>query len=161
MKEPKAPSFQETWGKREYIEGWDTRMDWQRPLREMQLKMVDLMIPQPEDASITILDLCAGYGSLALFLLERRPHSTALCIDASEEMLSMGRERAAPLGKRVEFAYGSLESPQWLKSVSGAFDAAVSSRALHHFTRTSGGVRFMPRSTTCCVRAAASLTPTT
>ncbi len=134
MKEPKTASFQETWGKREYIEGWDTRMDWQRPLREMQLKMVDLMIPESEDAPIRILDLCAGYGALASFLLDRRPRSTAICIDASEEMLSMGRERGARLGKRVEFVYGSLESPEWLQGVSGEFDAAVSSRALHHFT---------------------------
>jgi len=134
MKEPKTASFEDTWGKREFIEGWDTRMDWQRPLREMQLKMVDLMIPAPQDAPIKILDVCGGYGALALFLLDRRPHATALCIDASEAMLSMGRERSAHLGTRVEFAYGSLESAEWLKSVVGVFDAVVSSRALHHFT---------------------------
>jgi SAM-dependent methyltransferase len=134
MKEPRIPSIHETWGKREYIESWDTRMDWQRPLREMQLKMVDLMIPQAPEAPIRILDLAAGYGALASFLLAERAHATAICIDASEEMLNMGRERAARFGNRVEFIRRSLEGPDWLKAIEGPFDAVVSSRALHHFT---------------------------
>jgi tRNA (cmo5U34)-methyltransferase len=127
-------SIHETWGKRDYIEGWSSRMEWQRPLREMQMAMVNLMIPHPPEASIRILDLAAGYGALSSLLLEARPHATAVCLDVSEEMLTMGRERTASFGNRIEFVQGSLEGPEWLKSTKGNFDIVVSSRALHHFS---------------------------
>jgi ubiquinone/menaquinone biosynthesis C-methylase UbiE len=80
------------------------------------------------------LDLAAGYGALASLLLEDRPSATAVCVDISEEMLKMGRERTARFGDRIAFVQRSLESPEWLKAVNGAFDVVVSSRALHHFS---------------------------
>jgi len=134
-------SIHETWGKRDYIEGWSSRMEWQRPLREMQMAMVNLMIPHPPEASIRILDLAAGYGALSSLLLEARPHATAVCLDVSEEMLTMGRERTASFGNRIEFVQGSLDGPEWLKSTKGYFDIVVSSRALHHFSAIASTMR--------------------
>jgi hypothetical protein len=46
MKQPTQNSMQDTWGNREFIDSWSSRMDWQKPLREMQMTMVGLMIPQ-------------------------------------------------------------------------------------------------------------------
>lgn len=134
MKEQAENTAQKTWGKREYIESWSSRMEWQKPLREMQMAMVGLMIPHPLEAPIRLLDLAAGYGALTALLLENRPLATAVCLDFSEEMLKMGRERSARFGGRIEFVQGSLEGPEWLKAVNGAFDVVVSSRALHHFS---------------------------
>ena len=127
-------SIQETWGNREFIENWIAKGGWQAPIRDMQTAMVLRMVPHPADAPIRILDLGAGYGALATALLLDRPNSTAVCLDASEAMLKLGRERNAGFGSRIEFIQGSVETPDWLKAVSGTFDAVVSSRALHHFT---------------------------
>ncbi|MGH7846904.1 MAG: class I SAM-dependent methyltransferase [Candidatus Binatia bacterium] len=134
MKRPTQTSLEETWGSREFIEGWSSRMDWQRPLREMQMTMVGLMIPHSLKEPIRILDLGAGYGTLTAFLVDERPNATAVCLDASAEMLKMARERMTHFGDRIEFIQASLATPEWLESVAGAFHAIVSSRALHHFS---------------------------
>ena len=49
-------------------------------------------------------------------------------------MLKLGPEKNPDLRDRMTFVLGSLESPHWLKSVDGNFDAVISARALHHFT---------------------------
>jgi tRNA (cmo5U34)-methyltransferase len=96
--------------------------------------MVLRMIPHPIDAPIRVLDIGAGYGALAVAVLNDRPNATAICVDASAAMLNLGNERNRDLKDRISFIQGSLERSDWLKSVEGTFDAVISSRALHHFT---------------------------
>lgn len=131
---PTDRSFQNTWGSREFIEQWANKGGWQAPIRESQTAMVLRMIPQPIDAPIRVLDIGAGYGALAAAVLRDRPNATAVCLDASEVMLALGREKNTELKERINFAQGSLETPDWLHSVEGSFDAVISSRALHHFS---------------------------
>jgi tRNA (cmo5U34)-methyltransferase len=127
-------SWQETWGNREFIERWIAKGGWQAPIREMQTAVVLRMIPHPVDAPIRLLDLAAGYGALAVAVLNDRPNATAVCLDASEEMLKLGRERNSSFGNRIDFVQGSLETADWVNAINGTFDAVISSRALHHFT---------------------------
>jgi tRNA (cmo5U34)-methyltransferase len=127
-------AWQETWGSREFVEQWATKGGWQAPIRQAQVAMVLRMIQYPMDAAIRVLDIGAGYGALAAALLHERPNATALCLDASEAMLKLGEERNQNLKARMAFVQGSLTSADWLKAVSGTFDAVISSRALHHFT---------------------------
>ena len=91
-------SWQRTWGSQEFIERWATKGGWQAPIREMQTAMVLRMIPEPVDAPIRILDIGAGYGALAMAVLHERPNASAVCLDASEAMLQLGKERNADLG---------------------------------------------------------------
>ena len=130
----KDASWQQTWGSSKFIEQWAAKGGWQAPIREVQTAMVLRMIPQPIDAAIRILDVGAGYGALAAAVLNDRPNATAVCLDASAPMLDLGRERNSNLGRRIEFVQASLETPDWLNSVEGSFDAVISARALHHFT---------------------------
>jgi tRNA (cmo5U34)-methyltransferase len=127
-------SWQQTWGSREFVERWATKGGWQAPIREVQTAMVLRMMPHPIDAAIRVLDIGAGYGALACALLNERPNASAVCLDVSEAMLTLGRERNANLKDRISFIQGSLETPDWLRSVEGSFDAVISARALHHFT---------------------------
>lgn len=127
-------SWQSTWGSREFVENWSAKGGWQAPIREVQTEMVLGMIPQPEDQPIRVLDIGAGYGALAMAILDLRANATAVCLDASDAMLALGREKNSQRINRMEFIQGSLATPDWLKSVHGTFDAVVSSRALHHFT---------------------------
>lgn len=127
-------SWQQTWGSSKFIEQWAAKGGWQAPIREVQTAMVLRMIPHPIAAAIRILDIGAGYGALAAAVLNDRPNATAVCLDASEAMLDLGRERNSNLGSRIKFIQASLETPDWLNSVEGSFDAVISARALHHFT---------------------------
>ena len=127
-------SWQQTWGSQEFIEHWASKADWQAPIREAQTAMVLRMIPQPVEAPIRMLDIGAGYGALAMAVLHERPNATAVCLDASEAMLNLGKERNADLRDRISFIQASLESPEWLNFIDGKFDAVISARALHHFT---------------------------
>jgi tRNA (cmo5U34)-methyltransferase len=95
---------------------------------------VVLMIPHPREQEIRVLDLGAGYGALAAAVLADRPNARAVCLDGSEAMIRLGRERNARLGTRMEFVRGPLDSPGWMPLVSGPFDAVISARALHHLT---------------------------
>jgi tRNA (cmo5U34)-methyltransferase len=128
------PLWQQTWGNHEFIEHWANKGGWQAPIREIQVAMVLRMIPHPLDAPMRVLDIGAGYGALAGAVLNERANATAVCLDASEAMLKLGNERNKDLKDRISFIQGSLENPDWLKSVNGTFDAVISSRALHHFT---------------------------
>ena len=131
---PVTTAWQQTWGSREFIENWAAKGGWQAPIREVQTAMVLRMIPHPIDASIRILDIGAGYGALAVAVLHERPNATALCLDASDAMLRLGKERNADLMERISFVQASLEDPAWISAVDGNFDAVISARALHHFT---------------------------
>ena len=127
-------AWQTTWGDKKFIEDWASKGSWQAPIRDVQTAMVLRMIPQPIDAPIRVLDIGAGYGALAAAVLRDRPNATAVCLDASEAMLKLGPEKNPDLKNRMTFVQGSLESPDWLNSVDGTFDAVISARALHHFT---------------------------
>ena len=127
-------AWQTTWGDKNFIENWANKGSWQAPIRDVQTAMVLRMIPQPIGAPIRVLDIGAGYGALAAAVLRDRPNATAVCLDASAAMLKLGPEKNPDLKNRMTFVQGSLESPDWLKSMDGTFDAVVSARALHHFT---------------------------
>ena len=123
-----------TWGDKKFIEDWATKESWQAPIRDVQVEMALRMIPQPMDAPIRVLDIGAGYGAMAAAVLHDRVKATAICLDASDAMLKLGAEKNPGLKDRISFVQGSLETPDWLKSVHESFDVVISSRALHHFT---------------------------
>jgi tRNA (cmo5U34)-methyltransferase len=125
---------EQAWEDRGFIESWDERSDQERLVREMQMKTVVFMIPQPKEQAIRVLDLGAGYGALAAAILEDRPNASAVCIDGSEEMIKLGQERNEKFKGRMEFVRDTLDSPGWLNLISGSFDAVISARALHHLT---------------------------
>jgi len=132
--ETKQQPPEEAWENRGFIEKWDEQSDRERGIREMQMRTAVFMIPHPKEQAIRVLDVGAGYGALAAAILEDRPNASAVCMDGSEEMLKLGRERNGKFAGRIEFVLGSLDSLDWFKVLSGSFDAVVSARALHHLT---------------------------
>ncbi len=75
-----------------------------------------------------VLDLGTGDGRLCALVLDARPGATALAIDMSPPMLDAARRRFIDDG-RVEVIDHDLNLP--LPDL-GAFDAIVSSFAIHH-----------------------------
>lgn len=74
-----------------------------------------------------ILDMATGTGRAALALATRGAHVTG--VDASREMLSVARKRAADAGLSIEFAEGDAHA---LAFPDRAFDSTVCLRMLMH-----------------------------
>jgi tRNA (cmo5U34)-methyltransferase len=93
-------------------------------------EMIDALVsalPFEPDATIRVLDLGCGTGSVAAAALRRFPNASMTCLDAAENMLASARERLAPF-QRIELVQSDFLAWQ----PSDAYDAVVSSLALHH-----------------------------
>jgi ubiquinone/menaquinone biosynthesis C-methylase UbiE len=74
----------------------------------------------------------AGPGNLDEILLEHFPGAQATLVDGSLAMLFAARQRLERFGERVEYVQANLLNPEWTGAVSGPFDLAVSTIALHN-----------------------------
>ena len=90
------------------------------------------MFPNGQKASIRILDVGAGYGALAQFLLKYFSNATAVCQDGSDEMAKLGRKRMKDLKGRVKYVLCDFSKPGWSRKIKGPFEAVVSSIAIHN-----------------------------
>ena len=120
------------WTSQDYVLEWAERQDTREADRREVFQLIANTIPYEKNASIRILDVGAGYGALAQFLLAQFPKATAVCHDGSDEMAQLGRKRMAALKKRVKYVLSDLSKPGWSKKVDGPFDAVVSSIAIHN-----------------------------
>lgn len=120
------------WSSREYVSQWAERQDTREAEREAVFRLMAKTLPYDQDAPIRILDIGAGYGALAQFMLNYFPKATAVCHDGSEEMAKLGAKRMAKLKNRVRYTLSDLSKPGWSKGMEGPFDAAVSSIAMHN-----------------------------
>ncbi len=97
------------------------------PNYERMLDVTVSSLPFRSDAEIKVVDLGTGTGMLAWRVKRRFPRSHLLCVDMTEDMLAVAKERFGP-GHEVEYLtkdFYHLELPP-------EQDAVVSSLALHH-----------------------------
>jgi SAM-dependent methyltransferase len=120
------------WDSPEYVSNWAKGQDEKENQREQAFGLLADTIPYENTQAIKILDLGAGYGALTRFLLERFPKATAVCQDGSEQMAKLGRERMRKLTGRFSYAICDFSRPGWSESLSGPFEAVVSSIAIHN-----------------------------
>lgn len=80
--------------------------------------------------SVRILDVGAGTGLSAAFVLAAFPQAEVLLFDASAEMLDQARVRFQHGGARVAFASGDFA--ELLPGAEASYDAVVSALAIHH-----------------------------
>lgn len=79
-----------------------------------------------------VLDLGAGNGILLAAVLEAFPEARGVALDFSPLMLEQARERLAVYGERAGVVEADLETPLWLQTIQGPFDAVISGFAIHH-----------------------------
>jgi SAM-dependent methyltransferase len=96
------------------------------PHRAAGERMMNELVPR---AVRRVLDLGAGDGRLLALLRLDRPEARGVAVDASPTMLEAARTRFAG-DSMVEVVAHDLDEP--LPSSLGAFDAVVSSFAIHH-----------------------------
>lgn len=120
------------WSSRQYVSQWAERQDPKEVDRQEIFQSMAKLLPYDRQASIKILDLGAGYGALAQFLLGCFPNATAVCQDGSSEMAKLGRERMKHLQGRIKYVLCDFSKPAWSEKIEGPFEAAVSSIAIHN-----------------------------
>jgi tRNA (cmo5U34)-methyltransferase len=114
-----------TWHDHEKVEEYVGRVN---RLAARQAGEAELVEALPEHVE-RVLDLGCGDGKLAAVVLGARPEAaTAVCVDRSEPMLDLARQRFAS-EPRAELVEHDLDAP--LPDL-GEFDVVVSGFAIHH-----------------------------
>jgi ubiquinone/menaquinone biosynthesis C-methylase UbiE len=120
------------WSSQEYVNQWAERQDEREADREEIFRLIARTLSNDSRAALTILDLGAGYGALAQFLLKHFPNAKAVCQDGSAEMAKLGRKRMENFKGRFEYVLCDFSKPGWRRKIKGPFDAVVSAIAIHN-----------------------------
>jgi tRNA (cmo5U34)-methyltransferase len=130
----------EDWADESFVAYWLEREGTRSPDRFRQFAVVRSLIPRHPDESFTYINVAGGDGSLDEVLLAKFSKAHLTLVDGSQTMVDSARERLAPFGERVSVARADLSGPDWVSSVQGPFDCAVSTIALHNL-RAGGRLR--------------------
>ena len=120
------------WSSKKYVAEWVELQDEREAERERIFRAIAKIVSIEPQAAINILDLGAGYGALAHFLLNHFPNARAVCQDGSAEMAKLGRERMERYKGRFKYVLCDFSKPGWSRKIKGSFDAVVSSIAIHN-----------------------------
>src|SRR5215467_3749488 len=120
------------WTSDAYVEEWVTRQRAADPERAQRFQLLCDLFPFPKDATVTILDVGAGYGAVSKFILDQFSNATCIAQDGSEPMLQRARQSMASYGVRFQPHQSDLFDKNWLPQQFGPFDAAVSVSCLHN-----------------------------
>src|SRR5215813_14038732 len=120
------------WASDTYVEEWVTRQRAADPTRAQRFQLLCDLFPFPTDATVTILDVGAGYGPVSRCILDQFTNATCIAQDGSEPMLQRARQIMASYGARFQPYQSDLFDKNWLPQQFGPFAAAVSSSCLHN-----------------------------
>lgn len=91
-------------------------------------EMIEALVNSiPEKENLRILDLGCGTGNISLQVLERFPDAKITCLDISDKMLDVAKEKLAGY-ENIEFVLGDFT----IVDIIDDYDAIISSLALHH-----------------------------
>lgn len=118
------------WDSPEYVASWIDRVA-RDPRREVEFAMVAAALPFDAADAFRFLDLGAGHGALAGFVLERFPRAEAVVLDGSAEMLQRAEENLSRNGTRIVLRHASYAEAGWWEGLP-LLHAVVSSRSIHN-----------------------------
>ena len=120
------------WASDAYVEEWVTRQRAADPTRAQRFQLLCDLFPFSTDATVTLLDVGAGYGPVSKFILDQFANATCIAQDGSTPMLHHARQIMASYGARFQPCQSDLFDKNWLPQHLGPFDAAVSVSCLHN-----------------------------
>ncbi len=120
------------WSSKKYVSEWAVRQDEREVERKKIFRLMGKIMSKDPQADLNILDLGAGYGALAQFMLNHFPNAKAVCQDGSTEMAKLGRKRMQPLDGRFKYIVCDFSKPGWSRKIKAHFDGVVSSIAIHN-----------------------------
>src|SRR5207344_3127588 len=120
------------WASDTYVEEWVNRQQAEDPARAQRFQLMCDLLPFSTDATVTLLDVGAGYGPVSKFILDQFTNATCIAQDGSEPMLQRARQIMVSYGARFQPHQSDLFDQDWLPQHCGPFDAAVSASCLHN-----------------------------
>ena len=120
------------WASETYVDEWVRRQQAEDQNRTERFALMCDLFPFPRDATVSILDIGAGYGPVSMFILDRYPRATCIGQDGSEPMLKRARSLLGKYGARFRAHHSDLFAKDWLPAEPGVFNAVVSSICLHN-----------------------------
>ena len=120
------------WSSQQYVNQWAEGQDKREVEREEIFHLIARTLSDDSQAALTILDLGAGYGALAQFLLNHSPNAKTVCQDGSAEMAKLGQKRMEYLEGRFDYVLCDFSKSGWRRKIKGPFDAVVSAIAIHN-----------------------------
>jgi tRNA (cmo5U34)-methyltransferase len=120
------------WTSDTYVEEWVTRQRAADSSRAQRFQLLCDLFPFPTDATVTILDVGAGYGPVSKFILDHCVNATCIAQDGSTPMRQRAQQIMASYGARFQPYQSDLFEKDWLPQQFGPFDAAVSASCLHN-----------------------------
>jgi ubiquinone/menaquinone biosynthesis C-methylase UbiE len=123
------------WGSREYDQEWVSKDERRAAEREAQFSAAIRWLLVFLEGRSQVMDLGSGPGTLAQKLLAAFPEMRVICLDGSQEMLKLARERLASFADRVSFIQSDFADENWLAGLPRQLDAVVSARAIHNLRK--------------------------
>ncbi len=103
------------------------------PLIDVQEDIVRHLLRRRGRELRAFLDIGAGAGAMSELVLAEHPGAEAVLVDYSEPMLARAERRLDQSRLRWSALRADLRDPAWADALPrGAYDAAVSSYAIHH-----------------------------
>ncbi len=116
-------------------EGWISRYDkmQQRHVvkRDERLDVILNLVRASCDSVKRVLDLGCGTGTLMLKILEEFSQAEVVGIDFDPYLLPLTRHRLKQYSERSRLILADLRKKEWLEDIVPAYDAVVSTTALH------------------------------
>jgi tRNA (cmo5U34)-methyltransferase len=122
----------EDWNDEAFVNDWIERQKDRLPGRKRHFALIRSLITKTPDSEFSYLNIGAGPGYLDEVLLEAFPEAQATLVDGSLPMLGAARRQLERFGDRVEYVQANFANPSWAQAISGPFDFAVSTIAIHN-----------------------------
>ncbi len=109
---------------------WE-RTAMQRPFREEYFEVFNAQLAMLETPKLSVIELGAGPGFLAMHILSRRPDIDYTLLDFSSAMHTLAKRRLKPLDcVELKYIECDFKTAGWVESL-GQFDAVLSNQAVH------------------------------
>jgi SAM-dependent methyltransferase len=112
-----------------WLDRWDAQQTTYVPEREERFGVIADVVRAVAGEQPRVLDLGCGPGSLSVRLRESLPGAEVLAVDADPVLMELGRQALGERGPR--WLDADFRDPSWVAGAPGAWDAAVSTTALH------------------------------
>jgi ubiquinone/menaquinone biosynthesis C-methylase UbiE len=122
----------EDWHDDDFAAQWLERQKDRSEERRRQFVTIRALMPKLPQQEFRYINLGAGGGDLDEVLLDHFQGASATVVDTSLAMLDAARKRLSRFGDRVEYVQANLSRQAWTGAVSGPFDFAVSTIAIHN-----------------------------
>ena len=120
---------------RRWLRRWDAQQERYLAAREERFRAMGDVLESVLRPPRRVLDLGCGPGSLSLRLLDRFPGLSVTGVDHDPVLLKIGSTALGARGGRIRWVDADLRAAGWDAELGpGAFDAAVSTTALHWLT---------------------------